>query len=141
MRRLLFANVGLLGALAIGASAGTLEVRVTDLRSTAGNVMVAVVDSEAGWKDRAPAVAQLILPVREGEIAFTLDALKQGQYAIRVFHDQNGNGELDSNLLGMPREPWGFSNDATGAFGPPRWSDARFSLEGDGARQTIRLNH
>jgi uncharacterized protein (DUF2141 family) len=73
-------------------------------------------------------------------VEFSTTALPAGTYALRVMHDRNGNQTLDSNLVGMPTEPWGFSNNAAGSFGPPGWDDARFEL-GDDQRQTITLNH
>ena len=55
--------------------------------------------------------------------------------------DLNGNDELDSNLVGMPREPWAFSNNAAGRFGPPKWKDVRFEMGDSDVTQSIRLNH
>ena len=139
MKRTLIAAMASL--LDIEAGAGVLEIRITDIRAAEGSIMMQVVDSEAAFDDQAPAAAQLILPAREPDVALSIDALPPGDYAMRVFHDVDGNGELDTNLVGMPAEPWGFSNDASGSFGPPSWRDARFVLGADGAEQHIRLNH
>jgi uncharacterized protein (DUF2141 family) len=49
---------------------------------------------------------------------------------VRLFHDSNGNGELDRNMLGIPREGYGFSNDA-GARGPASFEEAAVSIDGD----------
>jgi len=54
-------------------------------------------------------------------------------------HDLNGNGELDTNFVGLPQEPYGFSNNATANFGPPKWNDIRFQLDGNN-QQIIDLN-
>ena len=48
--------------------------------------------------------------------------------------------ELDTNLLGVPQEPYGFSRDATGGMGPPDFNDAAFAVDGDATRITIQLN-
>ncbi len=62
-----------------------------------------------------------------------------GEYAVAVYADKNGNGELDSNFLGIPQEPVGMSRDAKGRFGPPKFKDAVFAV-GDGTvTQTIHL--
>ena len=53
-----------------------------------------------------------------------------GDYAVSVFHDENSNGKLDRNFMGMPKEGVGKSNDAAGHFGPPKYDDARFSYKG-----------
>ncbi|NJN52817.1 MAG: DUF2141 domain-containing protein [Gammaproteobacteria bacterium] len=83
----------------------------------------------------------MILPARVGSVTFSTDALPAGEYAIRVMHDVNGNSKLDANFVGMPTEPFGFSNDAAGSFGPPKWDAAKFTLDAGGATQRIRLNH
>ena len=62
-------------------------------------------------------------------------------YPSPVFHDVNGNGEMDTNLLGLPLEPWGVSNNAKSNFGPPSWEDIRFEIPAAGTQQTIELNH
>lgn len=65
--------------------------------------------------------------------------LPRGNYAIKAYHDVNDNGVLDRGRLGIPKEPYGFSNDARGRFGPPRFEEARFRLGLDGDELTIRL--
>lgn len=131
----------LLSAAAFAAPAPAhLTVRIENIPEGGGALMIQIVDSEAAFRDQAPPIASLILPASGATLEFTTTALPAGSYALRVMHDRNGNQELDSNLVGMPTEPWGFSNDAAGNFGPPGWDDARFELE-DGHVQTITLNH
>lgn len=121
------------------AHAAELDVRILNIESTQGQLMVAVLASRAAFAgDEAPLMSLILPPKTEG-VRFSTDALPAGEYAIRVMHDRNGNGTLDSNLIGMPTEPWGMSNDAAGNFGPPKWEDARFTLN-DAASQTIHLN-
>jgi uncharacterized protein (DUF2141 family) len=48
-----------------------------------------------------------------------------GDYAVAAFQDRNRNDKLDRHVLGMPKEPYGFSNDARGVFGPASWKEAR----------------
>jgi len=57
--------------------------------------------------------------------------VEAGNYAIKIYHDVDSNGELNTNWMGMPKEPFGFSNDAKGTFGPPKFEDAVFELNGD----------
>ncbi len=120
--------------------AGELEVTVRGIESTNGQLMIAVVNSEAAFNEEAPAVLSLLIAPRAGSLTFSTDALPDGDYSIQVLHDENGNGEMDANLVGMPTEPWGFSNNAMGNFGPPGWRDARFPLEGT-TTIAIDLNH
>jgi uncharacterized protein (DUF2141 family) len=64
-----------------------------------------------------------------------------GDYAVSVFHDENANGTLDRNFIGMPKEGVGASNDAAGKLGPPRFEDARFSYKGGQQTLTIHLKY
>ncbi len=59
--------------------------------------------------------------------------------AIKVFHDVNDNGKLDTNWIGIPTEPYGFSNDAMGTFGPPSFQQASFPVKGVGDAVRIRM--
>lgn len=124
----------------VQALAAELTVHIDNVPEGGGALMIQVLDSEAAFRDEVPPVASLILPASAPEVMFSTTALPAGSYALRVMHDRNGNEKLDSNLVGMPTEPWGFSNNASGNLGPPGWDDARFELT-DSARQTITLNH
>ena len=116
------------------------SVTIEDIEDTQGRLMVAIVDSEQAFAGEGEPVMSLILPAREGSVTFTSNALAPGEYAMRVMHDLNGNGEMDANMVGIPKEPWGFSNSATGSFGPPKWKKAKFTIDGD-TQQTIELVH
>lgn len=59
------------------------------------------------------------------EVRVTFTGVNAGDHAVKVFHDVDGNGKLDTNWMGMPRESYGFSRDAMGSFGPPTWEQAR----------------
>lgn len=122
------------------ALAAELAVTIRGIESATGQLMVAVLNSEAAFNGETPAVLSLLIAPQAGDLRFSTDALPDGEYGIRVMHDENGNGDMDANMVGMPTEPWGFSNNATGSFGPPGWSDIRFSVAG-GTAVTIDLNH
>ncbi len=131
----------LIAAISASAFADPLTLQITEVREANGNLMIAIVDSVDAFDDKAPPIASLILPARLGAVSFTTDALPAGDYAVRVMHDVNGNGKLDANFVGMPTEPYGFSNNASGSFGPPKWDAARFSVDSAGTTQTIALSH
>jgi uncharacterized protein (DUF2141 family) len=79
----------------------------------------------------------LIIAATPGKFSHDFD-LPIGTYAIGVFHDVNGNNSLDTNFLGIPKEQYGFGNDATGSFGPPSFNDAAITVSKD-ATHTIIL--
>lgn len=121
------------------ASAADLLVEVRGATPGTGQFLVALFDSEATWM--IGPTDQLTVPVdAAGSAGLVFHGLAPGRYAVSVVHDENANGELDLNLLGVPTEGFGFSNDAGALFGPPDWADASFDLGADGAAITIRLD-
>ena len=123
-----------------GAFGAQLTIVVDNIESPDGQLMVAVLDSELAFAGQAPAVLSVLMPPQLGQVSFSTDALPAGEYAVRVMQDENGNGDMDENMVGMPTEPWGFSNNAIGNFGPPGWTDISFKLD-DEASISIKLNH
>ncbi|NUO00517.1 MAG: DUF2141 domain-containing protein, partial [Saprospiraceae bacterium] len=70
----------------------------------------------------------------------TVKGLAKGKYAVQLYHDENGNGKMDFNLLGIPKEGYGFSNDARGFMSEPAFEKQLFSLDQDRTIQ-IRLSY
>lgn len=121
------------------AAADTLTIVIEDIRDASGTVQVQVLAGQAQFEGGG-AVAQFLEQAVEGTLTITAEDLPPGEYAIRIMHDVNGNDELDANFVGMPTEPYAFSNNARGMFGPATWEDARFVLEGE-VTQVISLVH
>lgn len=105
-----------------------LEVTVSGIDPIRGQIAIAVFDNATGFKSGENPAASKMVAVQGDKVVVVLTGLEAGPHAIKVFHDVNGNGELDTNLVGMPTEPYGFSNDAKGRFGPPSFGEARFDL-------------
>ena len=107
-------------ALALFATSVAAEALATltvnlDCGSAEGRVMIAVFDSQAAYDgDGAPARAVAASPGQP----VRLEGLAPGRYAIKSFHDINGNGKMDTNPFGMPTEPFAFSNNARRQHGP-----------------------
>ena len=120
-------------------AAETLTVVLTNVPESEGTIMLQVMSGEAEFRGEADVIASIMQRAQAGKMSFSTTSLPQGEYAVRVMHDLNGNGELDANFVGMPTEPWAFSNNAMGNFGPPKWDDVKFTLEGE-VVQTLNLN-
>ena len=114
-------------ALAPAARAFDLTVEVLDARSGQGMVAGALYE-EADWM-RTPMQGELQLAAARSVLRYR--NLPAGRYAVAVYHDENNNGKLDSNRLGLPVERYGFSRDARGIMGPPSFADAAFDLQAD----------
>ncbi|QQR85571.1 MAG: DUF2141 domain-containing protein [Flavobacteriales bacterium] len=105
----------------------TLEVEVTLNKAAGGQLMLMLCPDSASYEaeegchlQKADAVGTVV------KLAFT--GLKPGTYALRAVHDINANGDIDVNKLGLPIEPFAFSNDAMGRMGPPGFNEATFAV-------------
>ncbi|MDZ7848305.1 MAG: DUF2141 domain-containing protein [Owenweeksia sp.] len=89
----------------------SLDVVFTNIQSTEGHILFQVVD------EKNQVVAAHQVPPTIGKTIYKV-ALPTGNYTIKAYHDLNNNEELDRNTLGIPQEPYGFSNNARGTFRP-----------------------
>jgi uncharacterized protein (DUF2141 family) len=93
--------------------------------------------TESGWL-KTPVQAS-VASIREGAALCVFKKIPKGIYGISAFHDENVNGKLDTNFIGLPTEDYCASRDARGSFGPPSFSDARFSYTGGAKRLSARM--
>jgi uncharacterized protein (DUF2141 family) len=107
------------------AHAAEIKVEILGIERAEGQVLVALYDETKFLK--AP-IKALRLPATVGGITASFTDIPEGNYAIAAVLDENGNGKLDMNAVGMPLERMGFSNDATGFMGPPQFTAAKFEL-------------
>lgn len=112
---------------------GDLTVVVTGLQSDAGSVRVALLDSESAFADDAPPHRSASVKPSTGSATVVFEGLEHGTYAVKLFHDLNENEKLDTNFIGLPKEPFGFSNNAMGRFGPPSYDDVKFTFDAPAA--------
>lgn len=119
------------------AQAGTVTVEVTNI-TKAGEMHLAIYDDtdvfENDTGDKGGAAKGIIdgaiEDVGTGTATYRF-TLPDGTYAIGIFVDANYNNEMDKNFFGVPKEQYGFSNNAKGSFGPPSFRDASFTVSGD----------
>jgi uncharacterized protein (DUF2141 family) len=131
--RTILSGILLLGAAS--ASAGTVEVRIAGV-TPKGTVKVAVCDKERFLKQCAYSASA---PAQAGETLVLVKGIPAGTWAVLAYQDENGNGELDRNLIGIPKEPYGFSRDARSKFGPPGFEDAAIEVGEALATTNVRL--
>ena len=129
-----------LSSLCIAApgTAAELTLKVACLKPR-GQLMVLLFDAERSWNAKTGAVREVKRRVSTSTAQIALDGLGAGQYGAMVFQDLNLDGKMNFNLVGMPTEPYGFSNNSRGLFGPPAWAKAAFHFGGGNAVHAIRL--
>jgi len=122
----------LLNAVAAPAGSGqAIRVRVATFRSLKGFLRCRLYSRPEGFPGKPPFDAEQSVPVTAATATCTFPGVAPGTYAVALFHDENGDGKLDTNFMGIPREGVGVSNNKLRSFGPPKWDDAKFVLKGD----------
>ncbi|WP_114861345.1 DUF2141 domain-containing protein [Azospirillum brasilense] len=125
------------GAAALLAAA--LTVTVQGVRNGDGQIILAVCEEAAYPAGRC--AFRVTAPAAEGSVRVTVPDVPPGIYALRAYHDENGNGQLDRNLLGVPREGFGFGNDAPVLLAPPSFRDAAVTVGDDDVATALTLRY
>jgi uncharacterized protein (DUF2141 family) len=116
-----------------------LKVTVSGIRNEKGQLACLLFATPNGFPERAElALRTARVSIRNGTAECRFADLPAGEYAVMALHDENDNKKMDRNLLGMPKEGYGPSNNVTRAMSPPKWSEARFVLE-PGAELTTQI--
>jgi uncharacterized protein (DUF2141 family) len=125
-------------SVAAPAEAANLSLNVEGLKPK-GQLMVLLFDAERSWNAKNGAVREIRRRVSTATAQIVVEGLAAGHYGAMVFQDLNLDGKMNFNLVGMPMEPYGFSNNSRGLFGPPAWGKAAFRFGGGSAVHSIRL--
>lgn len=125
-----------------GVQLGSLHVVVEGIKNAKGQVKIGL-EKSADEFDKGPLHEARYrgetVVSKEGKIEVHFRDVPYGSYAIKSFHDEDGNGQLNTNFMGIPTEDYGFSNNARGTMGPAKFQDARFELDAQEKTITIRL--
>jgi uncharacterized protein (DUF2141 family) len=115
---------------AMAVRAGEVQVELSGLQDAEGDLYITVYDSEDSWlgEERVMVQKVVIEEARTDGVVFSVLELPPGEYALTIYHDTNGSGDLDTNFIGIPKEPVAMSNNAKAKFGPPKYDDAKFTL-------------
>ena len=116
-----------------------LQITVSNIKSVEGNIMIAVYTTDQKFLGDEMVSSTIERVTQTGEMSILVKDLPFGEYAISIYHDENANETLDTNFFKMPTEPYGFSNDARGSFGPPSFEDAKIDFKSSQQKIEIEL--
>ena len=120
---------------------GNLIVNISGFPSSDGFAMVALNNSEESYKGgENEAIAKTKTMVVDQKVQVIFTNLPYGSYGVSIYHDENSNGEMDKNMMGIPKEAYGFSNNAKGFFGKPDYKDVKFELNSAEMQIVIKLD-
>ncbi len=136
----LFFAVLLLTASAAPPVHAALELIIGNVTKQSGSIWVGIYESEEDFLNREKARLLAVEVIQKGSLTIKIDSLQIGkQYAFALFHDINGNGELDRNFLGIPTEPWAFSRPLPSRFRLPHFHEVKFTLRFQKNQQAVSL--
>ncbi|HSX85999.1 MAG TPA: DUF2141 domain-containing protein [Cellvibrio sp.] len=114
--------------LALPSFAHDLTLKVENIKSSQGDLLVAVYDKAEHYDANTNWVAVKKVKMEEPTMSLDFAGLPAGSYAIKLFQDENSNGQIDKNSMGIPTEPYGFSNNG-GSYGPPSFDEAKVVVD------------
>lgn len=120
-----------------------IHVKILDIGNSTGTVACALFESPDGFPTDYLnfATNMMVIKVRATKARCDFVDIPPGTYALAVIHDENTNGKLDKNWLGVPTEGYGFSNDAKALLSAPTFSAASFPYGGENKEMTISLRY
>jgi uncharacterized protein (DUF2141 family) len=119
--------------------AASLTVQFEGIETPTGTIMMSLFDNEAAHDQGGEPVRVAMAKIEGTTATASFDGLAPGDYAIKSFHDVDGDMKMGSNPFGMPTEPFAFSNNAPAQGGPPRWQAARFAVTPGTNRVSITI--
>lgn len=139
MRNLLLIMLLGVSILSYGQESASLKLVIKKFEHDQGMVRAGLYNAAELWLENSFRDADTIIYSTE-EVVLYFNDIPSGQYAISIYHDENNNGGLDTNSIGIPSEDYAFSNNAKGMFGPAKYEDAVFSVSGGETLHIINLN-
>jgi len=134
----------MLPAIALAqSSCPGIHVKILNIKNSTGGIACALFESSEGFPSEYLQFATniMVIKIRDRQARCDFEDIPPGTYALAVVHDENMNGKLDSNVLGIPKEGYGFSNDAKALLGAPSFSAASFEYDGQNQDMTIKLHY
>lgn len=116
---------------------GSLKVEIHNLRTQKGSVYIALFKPGTDFPGGKPVEGKKV--EANGRSAQTTFSVEPGNYAIAVYHDENSNGKMDKRIFGIPKEPYGFSNNIRPIMSAPKFRDCQFSVSEGGKAVSIEL--
>ncbi len=117
----------------------TLTITVTDIRNTKGSIAVGLYTSKESFLKKTSIGKAVKASGTEVKVVF--ENLRAGEYAISIIHDENNNKDLDRNRLGLPKEGYGFGNNAKSRFGPPKYDEVKILIKDQPVSQTVEMKY
>jgi uncharacterized protein (DUF2141 family) len=118
---------------------GSLTVIVEGLKNDKGSIQIGLFSSGDSWNGKTEKYKGAIIPIKSDTLKWKVENIPFGEYAVKLFHDENDDNKINTNFLGMPSERFGFSNNPAVFFGPPSFERAKFVFCSKDTSITVKL--
>ena len=122
----------------LSVQAADLVVEIDHINSDNGVVLAQVFSGKDNYK-KGVAVDSQMLTAKTGSAQMTFKDLPAGEYAVRMFHDENNNQKMETNMFGMPTEGYGYSNEAVGNMGPAKYKKMAFTIAEEDTKVSTKV--
>jgi uncharacterized protein (DUF2141 family) len=106
-----------------------IYIEISGISEIKGDISIGLFNSAETFPKNGKAFKGQKIKVESSKVSGVFEDVPAGKYALAIYHDENANGKLDRNFLGIPKEDYVFSNNASGALGPPSFEDAMFKVQ------------
>ncbi len=131
--------VALLWVTVMAKAQNNLEVKIDNIKNDNGDILIGLYSDGSNFP-RKTSDGKIVKASKNGVVVSFQD-LKAGPYAISVLHDENSNKDMDQSKIGMPKEGFGFSNNAKSSFGPPSFDKAKIFIHSKDTLISIDLRY
>jgi uncharacterized protein (DUF2141 family) len=119
-----------------------MQIEITGLKNSKGSIKLSMFNTASGYpRDANKAFKVIKSEIKDKAVLIIFQNIPYGKYAIAFLHDENDNDKMDFNFLGMPKEGYGASNNATGFMGPPSFDDAAFDFNKSNTKVIMKVRN
>lgn len=116
-----------------------VELQISGIKKVKGVLLIAFFSDEKSFL-KSPVMSKKV-PITATEMFVTIESPSEGPFALSIIVDENENGKLDTNMIGIPTEGFGFGNNASARFGPPHFKDTLIKFAPMAVRHQIKIKY
>lgn len=105
-----------------------LTIKISNIEKLKGDIKIGVFNTGTNFLKEGAAIKNYSVKVDKNTAVLTITDLPKGEYAVSMFHDENSDNIMNTNFIGVPKEPYGFSNNIVPRMSPPKYKDCKFSF-------------
>ena len=105
-----------------------LTIKISNIEKIKGEIKVGIFNTDTHFLKEGYALKNYSVKVENNTAILTITDLPKGEYAVTMYHDQNSDNECNRNFIGIPKEPYAFSNNIKPKMAAPKYNDCKFTL-------------